>query len=549
MLQKLNVVSALAIVSLQAQPLQPHWSGYAHDAQHTGISEVPAQTLDTIHWSVPVDLKPQFSSGELLIHYGSPAISAANTVLVPVKTGTTDGFEIQALSGSDGHLLYTLASDYSLPPHSWTPPYGPILATHSEGSFPSTGDPRRRPLSVRRGQRTVERLYYPGAGGTVYYRDDVDSPLGPNSSAGATGQIAFYGNALYSGNPAEFNSSVRISTPLVSDAAGNIYFGFIVSSPNPAGLVSGIARVSARGAGVWASASAFSGGDSSIIQIALNCAPALSNDQTLVYFAITNDNDSGTGYLVSAKTTDLKPVAHMRLLDPRGAPANVSGSSTAAPTVGPDGDVYYGVLEGPCCGSHNFRGWMLHFDSTLTQTKLPGSFGWDDTASVVPAASVPSYSGSSAYLILTKYNNYAGAGTGDGVNKLALLDPNTRMTDLFSSTPVQVMQEVLTIKGVTAEPQLGFPLAVKEWCINAAAVDPYSKSAVVNSEDGVVYRWDFTTNTFIQSLRLTAGLGEAYTPTLIGPDGTAYAINDSVLFAVGKHCGATGNPCGVVGSQ
>jgi hypothetical protein len=505
--------------------------------------------LDTIHWSVPVDLKPQSSGGDLLIHYGSPAITASNTVLVPVKTGATDGFEIQALSGSDGHLLYTLTSDYSLPPHNWTPPYGPILTTRSESVFPASGDPRRRPLSVRRGQQTVERLYYPGAGGTVYYRDNVDSPLGPNSSSGATGQIAFYGNALYSGNPAAFNSSVRISTPLVSDSTGNIYFGFIVSGPNPASLASGIARISARGAGAWAPASAFAVGDSSIIQVALNCAPAFSNDQTLVYFAITNDNESGNGYLVSAAASNLKPVARVRLLDPRGAPAVISGDGTTAPMVGPDGDVYYGVLEGPCCGSHNFRGWMLHFNAALTITRLPGSFGWDDTASVVPAASVPSYSGSSGYLILTKYNNYLGAGTGDGVNKLAVLDPNSAMTDAFSATPVQVMREVLTIKGVTAEPEQGFPLAVKEWCINTAAIDPSTKSAIVNSEDGVVYRWDFTINTFTQSLRLTGGLGEAYTPTLIGSDGTAYAINDSVLFAVGVNCNVAANPCGVIGSQ
>jgi hypothetical protein len=33
---------------------------------------------------------------------------------------------------------------------------------------------------------------------------------------------------------------------------------------------------------------------------------------------------------------------------------------------------------------------------------------------------------------------------------------------------------------------------------------------------------------------LTSGVGEAYTPTAIGADGTVYAINNSILFAVGQ---------------
>jgi hypothetical protein len=268
----------------------------------------------------------------------------------------------------------------------------------------------------------------------------------------------------------------------------------------------------------------------------LNCAPALSRDESTIYFAVSTGSDFGTGYLVALDSASLAPIARVQLEDPRGGLATVSGDSSASPMVGPDGDVYYGVLENNCCRSHNDRGWMLHFNSTLTQTKIPGSFGWDDTPSVVPASLVPSYSGVSSYLILVKYNNYAGSGTGDGVNKLAVLDPNTSQTDEYPGTlpATQVMQEVLTVTGVTPDPQPGFPNAVREWCINTAVIDPVSKSAFVNSEDGVMYRWDFTTNTLALSLRLTAGLGEAYTPTLIGADGTVYAINDATLFAIGN---------------
>ncbi len=486
---------------LAALPLSI-WSGYGHDPQHTALSSIAAQALNQIHWSAPVDLDPQVTSGELFIHYGSPAVTAANTILLPVKTGAAGGFQVQARSGSTGALLYTLTTDYSFPPHDWTPPYGLVLSARLIGA------PR---------PRLSERLYYPGAGGTVYYRDQVDSQTGP------TGQIAFYGNELYAANSAAFNNAVQISTPLTADSRGNIFFGFVVQGSNPANLTSGIARISSDGTGTWRSAA-----------VALNCAPALSPDQSTIYYAISDGAEFGTGSLVAADSRTLAPIAQVSLLDPRGGLATVSTDSSASPMVGPDGDVYFGVLENNCCSSHNDRGWMLHFNAALTQTKTPGSFGWDDTASVVPSNLVPSYSGTSAYLILVKYNNYAGQGTGDGVNKLAVLDPNASQQDEYSATPVQVMREVLTVTGVTSDAQAGFPNAVREWCINSAAIDPVTKSALVNSEDGVTYRWDFTTNTLTQRVRLTSGLGEAYTPTIIGADGTVYAINDATLFAVGN---------------
>ena len=49
-----------------------------------------------------------------------------------------------------------------------------------------------------------------------------------------------------------------------------------------------------------------------------------------------------------------------------------------------------------------------------------------------------------------------------------------------------------------------------------------------------MYRWDFATNTLSQSVVLNPPIGEAYTPTVIGPDGTIYAINDGILYALGN---------------
>jgi hypothetical protein len=215
-------------------------------------------------------------------------------------------------------------------------------------------------------------------------------------------------------------------------------------------------------------------------------------------------------------------------LDPHsGLAATISDNATASPTIGQDGDVYFGVLENPLGANHE-RGWLLHFDSLLSKTKIPAEFGWDDTASIVPSFMVPSYNGGSSYLLMTKYNDYADTG-GSGNNRIAILDPNATQTDPV--TGATVMKEVLTILGTT--PNTGLP-GVKEWCINAAAVDPATSSVLAGSEDGKLYRWDLRSNSFTQVVVLTPGLGEAYTPTLIAPDGTVYAINNATLFAVGQ---------------
>jgi hypothetical protein len=495
-------LAALLSQWLPAQALSVPWRGYGHDPQHSGLSSFAAQALNRVKWSTPVDLVLEGSSGELLIHYGSPLVTAANTVIVPVRTNSSDVFRVEAHSGANGSLIYTLTTDYSLPPHDWTPSYSPVLTA-------------------------ANRLYYAGAGGTVYYRDSPDSATGPS------GQIAFYGNALYTANQATFNSNVRISTPISTDRYGNIYFGFTVLGSNPANLKSGIARIAYNGVGSWVSATAAAGGDTSITEVPLNCTPALSSDSLTLYFAVSTGN-FGSGYLVSVNAATLAPIAQVRLKDPEfGNNALLPDDSSASPTVGPDGDVYYGVLESGFCCTNDDRGWLLHFNKALSQTKTPGVFGWDDTASVVPSSLVPSYHGSSSYLLFSKYNNYANLGPGgNGHNKVAVIDPGASMTDPI--TGATVMKEVITILGPTLDPPGNTTGSVREWCINNAAIDPFTKSAIVNSEDGVLYRWDFTTNTFTQQLRLTSGVAEAYTPTVIGVDGTAYAINDAVLYAVGQ---------------
>jgi hypothetical protein len=235
--------------------------------------------------------------------------------------------------------------------------------------------------------------------------------------------------------------------------------------------------------------------------------------------------------LVGFRTGTLRPRYHHVLTDPQTHQrALVLESSSATPTVGPDGDVYYGVLGNPLL-LHDARGWLLHFDPTLTHVRVPGSFGWDQTVSEVPATSVPSYTGGSSYLLVSKYNNYPEGTYGDGRNEIALLDPHARQEDRFST--VQVMHEVRTALSPNQPPDAPSG-ETYEWCVNSIAVDPATGSAIANNEDGYLYRWDLDTGTLTESIQLGQPRGQAYTETVVGPDGTSYAIANATLYAVGS---------------
>jgi len=483
-----------ACVAMLASPSSAQtgaWLTHSHDEQHTALSTVQSQPLDMIHWHVPVDLFPP--QGEILIHYGSPLITPANTVIVPVKTGT-NSFRVEAHNGATGKRLWQRNTGWQAPGADFTPGLGPTISGN--------------------------QLFVPDIAGRVLVRQN------PDQQKGTFSRLYFYGAKNYRKAPTAYQQYVQIDTPLSTDANGNLFFGFLVLGSTPLNLQSGLARIAANGTGNWVSAAALSG-DPSIIEVSISCAPALSPDGSILYVAVDNGS---SGYLLAVNSTTLALINRVPLTDPSsGWPAWIFGGSSATPTVGPDGDVYFGVLENPF-PDHNDRGWMLHYSADLSQTKTPGSFGWDDTASVVPASIVPSYTGTSQYLLMTKYNNYCGVGTGTGLNEIAILDPNATEPDPILPNTL-VMNEVLTHLGETPDPDC--PGGYKEWCINTAAIDPFSASVLANSEDGNLYRWDLTTNTFTQVVTLSTGIGEAYTPTVIGADGTAYAINDAILDAIG----------------
>jgi len=498
-----------ALVSYPAvSKAQAFWGQYAGNDQHSALSTVASQNLDQVLWSTPVDLDPQYSSsGVLYIHYGSPVFTQDDTVIVPVKTGAYGGFELEGINGATGAVKWTETTDYSVPPHDWFPSYAPAITPNGT-------------------------LYYGGAGGTVYSVTNLDS-----SAPTTPRQTAFYGNSAYAANMAAYNAAIQICTPLTTAANGNVYFGYRVDGTlpagAPAGLASGIACVTPGGAVTYMSASAATGGLA--IQVPIGCAPALSANGQTVYVGMSNSAQGG--YLLALNATTLATQSMVMVKDPRnGNQALELDDSTASPMVAPDGSVYYGVFENPYYSS---KGWMLHFSANLSTQYTPGLFGWDDTASIVPASMVPSYTGGSSYLIMTKYNNYYETG-GNGLNMVAILDPNNTQVD--SRTGVTVMAVVESVVSPTPDPSYPGTGATTEWCINSAVVDPFTDSVLVNNEDGSLFKWNLATDTLSEGINLTSGVGEAYTPTIIGPNGAVYAINDATLFSVGNFTSMPGTP-------
>jgi hypothetical protein len=507
-----HLTSTLALVLLLApaagQRVTAQPTTFAGNAQHTAVYDPAAQHLNAIHWSTSID---RTNTGAY-VHYGAPVLTPGNTLLTPVRIAA--GFQINAFDATTGRPKYTLPSGFIPVPiasNGWVAAYQPVIATPPSGP----------------------RLYYPGAGGTLWYLDNPDGDI-----PGAPVQQCFYTNlAGYMSNAAAFNSAVFINTPLTADTNGVVFFGFRLDGIAPAPLNTtngGFARVDPMGNAVYVLAGP-AANDSRIYRDSHNCAPALSNDGSTLYVAVKSASSS-YAYLLGLDSTTLATKFRAALLDPRTHDrAQVTDDGTASPTVAPDGDVYFGVLGNP---QNTSRGFLLRFSADLQSEKPPAAFGWDYTPAIVPASMVPGYSGTSSYLIFSKYNNYAGYGDGNGINRIALLDPNATQLDPHpSATNLVEMREVLTMIGPTPDAEyLGttYPYAVREWCINTAAINPATKSIFTPSEDGRIYRWDLAANALTEALTLGPGLGEPYIPTVVGPDGTVFSLNGGKLFALGN---------------
>lgn len=495
-----RLISSLLAATAFACVAQAQVPQFGSNPQHTSNYATPVGPLNRIRWQVNIDDNPGAFG-----HYGAPIVTAASTIITSHKTAS-NGFVLDAYDSS-GVLKYTVTTDYVLPSYSWVPVYQACLVG--------------------------TRMYFPGSGGKIFYIDNVDAS-GPHT----VNTLVFYGDSNYNANPTSFINTVFINTPITADSAGNIFFGYrIQSGPAPAPFsssVGGFARISSTGVGSWTYATD-AANDATMLTPPHSMSPALSNDEQTLYVYVRGSSDANA-YICGLDPSTLARKFSRRLWDPRSGDtigARVNDVSTASPMVGPDGDVYAPIFANPYNGS---RGFLLHYSGDLSVQKTTGAFGWDYTPAVVPASMVPSYHGPSSYLLFCKYNNYF-ITDGDGINRVAILDPNATQVDFHSTAPGLVeMREVLSI--ISPTPDNGgpsYPLAVREWCINACAVNPSTNSIIFNNEDGRVYRWNTADNVCAETVRLNDGIGQPYVPTVVGPGGIVYTLNGGNLFALGSY--------------
>jgi hypothetical protein len=123
------------------------WAGFAGNAQHTAVARKRPQPFRRIRWRAKVDLVPRLVDGELLIHYGSPMITGANTVLVPTRVSARAGFRVVAYSGRSGVRRWSLSTDYRPPAFAngvgaFAPPLPAVLTPSKTLAVAGAGGPR-----------------------------------------------------------------------------------------------------------------------------------------------------------------------------------------------------------------------------------------------------------------------------------------------------------------------------------------------------------------------------------------------------------------------
>ena len=286
------------------------------------------------------------AGGALLIHYGSPVVTSHNTVVCRSRPAPAAAFASRRDRARNGGADLVDADRL----HAAAAQLGAELQPRAR---------RRRTGSMR-----------PAPAASCWCKDDADA------RRGALARVVFYGAAAYTANPAAFDASVFINTPLTVDAQGNVFFGFIVTGGEPGGArqrhrphrrrrrrqlgrpprprpaTPPIAKV----------------GDEQRAGAVDRRAGRCTSRST------ARRRRHGAGRLPArARQHDARASrARSLLLDPRPARSRASATTRprrrrSAPTA---------TSSSACSrrhfGAHNARGWLLHFDATLATAARAG---------------------------------------------------------------------------------------------------------------------------------------------------------------------------------
>ena len=325
----------------------------------------------------------------------------------PVKTGRAGGFQHRGVrSGATAASIWSANTDYALPPSNWVPSYSAALTPGN-------------------------RLYF--AGGGRHASDTTTTPTLRAARCGTARLLRRQRLRRRTRPPSTPPSS--INTPITVDTQGNIYFGFTVSGANPPTLAERHRPHRGRRHRHLVAGRAASGDSDDRPGRDEQRPGAVSPTATTLYVAVSTTVVAGSVRAATCSPLDSRTLAvkaRALLKDPstrqrrRACPTTAPPRPPSAPTA---------TSTSACSRTfarNNDRGWLLHFNADLPPAEDPrrlrlGRHRLDRAR--LDGAVVPRQS---TYLLMTKYNNYAGIGGGDGVNKLAILDPNATQTDPIS---------------------------------------------------------------------------------------------------------------------
>jgi outer membrane protein assembly factor BamB len=555
------------------------WPQWGQNPRHTGFLNVPGQPLKRNIVNVvydPLVDEETASFGDLLVHYQVPLVDG-DDVFMMFKKGhyapndwKTQTWGETRFTWRAGMLekRWQYASDWRPPGNPTTlffePVFHPVLANGS--------------------------LYVPGAGGTLVRLDRntgvvearIDPFSGPSAIAytvsplTADGAGNIYYNVIRT-HAADFLSSDPVDSWLVGVTPQNRtrkvnYATLTPDAPRPEDACSQSFpnQDDPRFPLPWPpSREARPPVDRCSLQrVSLNVAPAIAPDGTI--YSVTHPHASDLHGFLVAVNPDLTPkwtasldrrfhdgcgvsVAEGGWLPPDGAPGGcrkgsrrgvdpttneagsglVDDSSSATPTVAPDGTILLGTLS-----NYNYgQGHLMQFSPSGKFLRAYG-FGWDSTPAI--------WKHGGTYSIVLKENHYASGSycedeaycPSDRTTSNPASPEAYFITQLSPTLEVEWQSKATNVKScsrnaagrVTCADNGMHPHGF-EWCVNAPAVDA-NGVVYANSEDGFLYavrQGGVLRDKIFQQLNL----GAAYTPASLGGDGRVYSQNAGHLFVVG----------------